>query len=254
MTQNNAYLPTPDTPQDLDDATLDLLVDGELSPAARRELLARLDGIPGGWRRCALAFLEAQSWREDFRAIPRQPEVSPRPTVSAARPAKRSWWTVRNIGTLAAMGASFLVALGLSLLVRQGWQPAAPSVVPEQVAEVALQGKTPAMPEPSGKSPTRQDARQWNMAGGPWTTVSLPVSNGAEPIELPARERDTVDEAWLDHLPSAIPQEILHALQESGHHVDLQRRLMPFPMKDGRQLVVPVDQIDVHPVGYPSYQ
>lgn len=254
MTQNNDYLPTPDDPLALDDQTLDLLVDGELSPAARRELLARLDSIPGGWRRCALAFLEAQSWREDFRTLPRPPETPPRPTVPAAGPARRHWLTARNLGTLAAMGASFLVALGLSFLVRQGWQPAAPVAVPGQVAEVDVPGNTAALPEPSGESPMRSVPRQRNMAGGPWTTVSLPVSNGAEPLQLPARERNAVDETWFERLPSAIPQEMLHALQGSGHQVDLQRRLMPFPMKDGRQLVVPVDQVDVHPVGYPSYQ
>ena len=29
----------------------------------------RLDSAPGGWRRCALAFLEAQSWGEAFRNL-----------------------------------------------------------------------------------------------------------------------------------------------------------------------------------------
>ena len=44
----------------------DLLVDGELSPERRRQLLAHLDSEPDGWKRCALAFLEAQSFRESF--------------------------------------------------------------------------------------------------------------------------------------------------------------------------------------------
>jgi hypothetical protein len=47
-----------------DDDCFDLLVDGELSEEKRRELLSRLDDEPTGWRRCALAFLQAQSWRE----------------------------------------------------------------------------------------------------------------------------------------------------------------------------------------------
>jgi len=42
---------------------IDLLVDGELDDEARRALLLRLDAEPDGWRRCALAFLEAQAWR-----------------------------------------------------------------------------------------------------------------------------------------------------------------------------------------------
>ena len=43
-----------------DDILFDRLVDGELSSTERRQLIASLDDRPGGWRRCALAFVEAQ--------------------------------------------------------------------------------------------------------------------------------------------------------------------------------------------------
>ena len=42
----------------------DRLADGELGDEQRRELLARLDHEPDGWRRCALAFLEDQALRQ----------------------------------------------------------------------------------------------------------------------------------------------------------------------------------------------
>ena len=49
----------------LDPAILDRLVDGELAEADRREAVAKpLEHQPTGWRQCALAFLEAQSWRD----------------------------------------------------------------------------------------------------------------------------------------------------------------------------------------------
>lgn len=51
----------------LDPALLDLLVDGELSPAEERALLLRLEAAPEGWRHCALAFLEAQAWKRAMR-------------------------------------------------------------------------------------------------------------------------------------------------------------------------------------------
>src|ERR1017187_1735563 len=44
----------------------DLLVDGELSEADRRALLLQLEHEPDGWRRCALAFLEAQCWKAEL--------------------------------------------------------------------------------------------------------------------------------------------------------------------------------------------
>lgn len=251
MSPNHDYLPTPDDPLALDDLTLDLLVDGELSPAARRDLLARLDSIPGGWRRCALAFLEAQSWREDFGAISRPPER--RPMSPPAQPV-RHLRTLHSLGTVAAMAASFLLALGLSFLVRNGWPSAASLETPGPVAAVDKTNEAPALPAPAAEEAMPSRPSNWNLTGGPWETVTLPVSNGADPLELPATERETFDERWWNHLPSAIPHEMLQALEQSGHQVDLRRRLMPFPMKDGRQLVVPVDQVDVHYVGYPTYQ
>ena len=47
----------------------DLLVDGELSEADRRALLLQLEHEPDGWRRCALAFLEAQCWKAELGQI-----------------------------------------------------------------------------------------------------------------------------------------------------------------------------------------
>ena len=54
------------TPSPADDRLLDRLVDGELSDIERRELLLHFENEPAGWRRCALAFLEDQNWREAF--------------------------------------------------------------------------------------------------------------------------------------------------------------------------------------------
>jgi hypothetical protein len=55
------------------DATeIDRLVDGELDPAARRDLLNRLDCSPDGWRLCALAFLEGQEFRVASRGWARE--------------------------------------------------------------------------------------------------------------------------------------------------------------------------------------
>src|SRR5262245_44335403 len=78
---------------------LDRLVDGELDGEERRKLLARLDATPDGWKRCALAFLEAQAWREVLKAPSpvraRRPIVSPRRLALAA-------------SLLAAFGAGWL--------------------------------------------------------------------------------------------------------------------------------------------------
>jgi hypothetical protein len=53
---------TPTHAPTIDQATLDRLVDGELDEATRASLLRALEREPDGWKRCALAFLEAQAW------------------------------------------------------------------------------------------------------------------------------------------------------------------------------------------------
>ena len=48
---------------------IDRMIDGEMSPQQLRTCIERLDSAPEGWRQCALAFLEAQSWGEAFRDL-----------------------------------------------------------------------------------------------------------------------------------------------------------------------------------------
>jgi hypothetical protein len=82
------------------------------------------------------------------------------------------------------------------------------------------------------------------------------VSNGQQPgasFNLPAIERDNVDEQWLRSLPPAIPENVRQALSRTGHQVQQRRELVPVPMQDGRRLIVPVDQVEVHYVGNGTY-
>src|SRR6185436_10354122 len=89
-----------------DDFLLDRLVDGELSGSERRQLLESFDKRPEGWRRCALAFLEAQSWREEMwqvargRASKTNERKSP---ASSAVPGRKPHWS--SMVTWLAMAA-----------------------------------------------------------------------------------------------------------------------------------------------------
>ena len=61
----------PDPLKPLSDEFIDRIVGGELTPAELRDAVNRLDCQPDAWKRCALAFLEAQCWREsleDYRS------------------------------------------------------------------------------------------------------------------------------------------------------------------------------------------
>ena len=71
-----------------DPRIFDRLVDGELSEAERRELLQMLDRRPDGWRRCALAFLEQQTWGQALAEQVRQADTARR--IRAGKPREGS--------------------------------------------------------------------------------------------------------------------------------------------------------------------
>jgi hypothetical protein len=233
----------------LDDLDLDLLVDGELGDQGRGELLARLDRVPGGWRRCALAFLEAQSWTQDLKAIRQEsPATAQVPRLAPQRGSEQS-----RLRTVLAMAASFLIALGLGAYFRGFWSRL------ETTANLAQMAVTlPSMPQSGPSVPPGSVDSPGPVSPEIWQTVALPVADGSggstESVPLPARVADHLDPQWLESFPPAMPRDVISALRESGHEVQQQRQLVPFPLQDGRRLVVPVDQVEVRYVGNAAYQ
>ena len=89
---------------------LDRLADGELADPERLALLHRLELDPDGWRRCALAFLEAQAWRQAAADLAR--ELAPAPALRSRQPAaSRSSLGIRpRLAWAASLAAA--IALG----------------------------------------------------------------------------------------------------------------------------------------------
>ncbi|MCU0982829.1 MAG: hypothetical protein MUF25_27020, partial [Pirellulaceae bacterium] len=76
----------------VDEKMLDRLVDGELSRDEYDAVLRSLDQAPGQWRRCALAFLEAQAWQRELGEL-RHSAAIPNPVAVARRqPAASNRW------------------------------------------------------------------------------------------------------------------------------------------------------------------
>ena len=173
----------------------------------------------------------------------REPDVRP-----AAERSARGCWFRGHGGTLLAMVASFLAALFLGWLLQGVWRAPGPAgTAPVNVAEVQPQPQAPT-PQPDGPPAVPQQTPE---AAGP-SQVPWRMVGNSESFRLPAVERDRLDDRWLGSLPPAIPEDVLKALERTGHQVRHRRELFPFPMKDGRRLVVPVDQVDVHYVGRPA--
>ena len=116
------------------DRWLDRLADGELNPDQQRRLLAALETHPDGWRRCALAFVEAQTLRAEFRhlttadnvAVPQRGDPK-QPTMTVRQPARRN--SALAPARWLAIAASLLVAFTLGIAAR-GWLPADVTIRP----------------------------------------------------------------------------------------------------------------------------
>jgi hypothetical protein len=240
---------------------LDLLVDGELSDAERRRLLASFDEQPGAWRRCALVFLEAQSWRREARALDRTTSESravnapltlpsPRKGVGFRQEvASRRPWRASAAGLTFAMAASFLVAFGLAWVIRQ---PSAGLVAVED-ADVAA----PAIPALAAAD-TQATVRPRLGGSRPWEPVTLVMDGGpngrTQEIELPVVEAASADDLERDLRQPAVSAALRDALERMGHRVEEHRQFIPLELRDGRQMVVPVDDIEFVPVSARAYQ
>jgi len=229
------------------DQLLDMLVDGELSESQRREVLRGLDQAPDGWRRCALAFLEAQCWKKELGGMARDAQV----VVDPARPStvvKRSW--MRWPG-LVAVAASLLIAVGVGALLRDFWARPGPGGGQFAAGVSEPSGKDLALPGSS------ELADRGPQSAAPWEMITLTSAGGGpsagSPIRLPAQPRDRIDDEWLRSFPAAIPPEVLRALENTGHEVRQSRQVLRLPMPDGRRLVVPLDQVEMEYLGRPAY-
>jgi hypothetical protein len=236
----------------LNDASFDRLVDGELGEEERRQLLANLDGEPGGWRRCALAFLESQCWQQVLGRMSQ--ENVPRATPARPMRVSRARWS-GHLSTLAAMAACFLVAFWVGSRVQQMRRelPGVPGGMTGELARTVPVEPTRIVPS----QPERSLAGMMPAASNPWrmVTVAAPAgqANAGSALQVPAVERERLDPQWLRSLPPAIPDDVMQALSRTGHRIDQHRELVPVPLQDGRQLVMPVDQVKVHYVGNGTY-
>lgn len=230
---------------------LDLLVDGELADDERRELLAWCEREPDGWRRCALAFLEAQNWSQVLGTLTRPARqshaVDRRAARGVAAPVVRpAYLQPRQWRTMLVMAASVALAFTLGVWVRDAGK--VERIADERIAEerLAPHGST-AVRLVESKSPPRLSNRPEQGSSQAEVGVGGPL-RAANDIQLPAADD------WLVAEPSAMPSEVRRALERMGHRVQQRRELVPYRLQDGRRVMVPVDRVEVQPVGNRSYQ
>ncbi|CAN5797316.1 hypothetical protein BH23PLA1_BH23PLA1_36270 [soil metagenome] len=227
---------------------IDRLVDGELSGPERRGLLQRIAAEPDaeGWRRCALAFLEAQCWREALGPIARSEPKTAEPAELRDLPGRRKA-AVRSTSLLAAAAvllafAGGWLAGGLSAERPEGKQ-LAEGPYPAANIETGQERPAPAIVQASRQNDTRPEVRAVGY-------VQLPAENGQDAdFRLPVLAGPGLDDAWLRRQPPALPASVRERWEDQGYRVEQRRKVVSVEMEDGRYLSIPVDEVDLHYVG-----
>jgi hypothetical protein len=218
---------------------IDRLVDGEMNETDRRELLLQFEREPEGWRRCALAFLEAQCWKQELGFVSRSAEaVRSEPSPALANPASvrtsTSTWPStwrQKLATALTMGACFLIALALGLSWRGNG--AGGSHDGSNVRSVKEEFPLSHLQAPGDELAT------------------IDTANGQpENLRIPGVRHDAIDANIADQAPSAMPPEVQRALQRAGYEVVQQREVVPLQINSDRHLMVPVDHGVIRYVGF----
>ena len=205
-------------PTPLTSSELDRLVDGELSPEETRDLLEVIEETPGGWKKCALAFLEAQAWQQTLRTLAASPT---RPRTEQRSQARRRWpgAVLPALTTLAAM------LLGIVLGSRL--HPDAAN--PHQATGTSPSARS-GPPLASSASPVSSD-------GGPWQlVVDSSAGRAIVPVYSPTDRR--LAEAW--------EEDTGHwwmVLREAGVPIDERQRWYGVALGEGRQVWLPVREV-----------
>jgi hypothetical protein len=105
-------------------------------------------------------------------------------------------------------------------------------------------------PQPHSVARPETDSPSNELAAGeaanpPWQTLTLtPVGNSgsATPIELRVIE-DGAGQWFADDGP--LSSSLAQRLEQDGWEVNRRQRLVPLALSDGRELVVPVEEVDL---------
>jgi hypothetical protein len=252
-----------------DPQVLDRLVDGELAETERRDVLQTLDRQPDGWRQCALAFLEAQTWGQTLTEYARKPAEAAAAEAAKSAGAAAIAAAMKNEGfggdgnvpvkneagqteaarleaahqgrwrTLLAVAGSFLVTFSLGMYAQR-------YLVPSSSAGEAS-GLTARKPDVAGSG-----AGQLATAGAggfqmQYVDILVTASDGRQQrVRAPLVDRQFA-QLFMPNQTPAVPDEVLKALQRAGNQLRFRREFWPVTVGD-QQALVPLDRYEVVPI------
>jgi hypothetical protein len=251
-----------------DDARFDRLVDGELSPEEYRRMLASLDDEPGGWRRCAMAFLEAQAWGQELRGLRDHLDkpVETQADTIAVDPAEATH--LRWVNWL-AIAASVVVLCGFGLLYQKNHDSRSGNLAttntdrPNSIVKNGATNAPPSIAQADANKGSSSGTAARSEAGSETRRALQPVDkvrlvmqdeNGdSRPVDVPLYDANHVGAGALVHDGSMLPPTVLDAIRQRGFRVQRYQEFLPLELENGRRAVVPVEGYQFVPVGNRPY-
>lgn len=255
--------PLSSLPENCDEPAWNRLIqqcaDGELDECAERELLARLEFQPAGWRQLALALVEGRLLRRVCGEWMREC-AGPPPRVAPAR-LRPAWWR-----SAAQMAAAVLVGLTAFAVGRWSVPPPEPERTPSVVAvdfqsdprsaPPAGDHSPPAgaqrsvEPTPAGAAASRAAAVSREGLPTPVTYVGLLVPGSDAAIEVPIYRASESLAEWQPFEQPVLSPEEAEALRKAGYHVEWQRELLTLTSTEGEPILLPLESVRVEPSRY----
>jgi hypothetical protein len=263
---------------------LALLVDDELNDDARRAVIAELERLGDGWRRCAMGFLSAQTVGRVMREFADElgsgsDGSAPRVIAVAVGGCATNGHAIDTPGNLARLASTVVlqstephpvagpavalpdrpsrspwfapVVLAASVLVAFGLGALTPWLGDGDPARGPAAGALA-----GGPSASAYDAGEslvWDPPPGEMVGL-LPVSvSNDEAIDVPLYAAHSLDEL-SQYAPPAVSDEVIRALRARGHDVAIEREYVPLELSNGASAVVPVDNVRIIPVSARPYQ
>ncbi len=235
---------------------LDRLVDGELSEAAYRQTLDRLDETPDGWRRCAISFLEQQALRRELMQLlkcgerlnslddPELDEAGLEPITEAdelhfatTRPDWDGWFRKPWVRWTSALAVGILAFIGGLSLRPFGSLDSARN---PNIAQNQRQND-----QRNAVANSQRSADGVEIASVTFDDLPNNQSQGLQvPLGLFSRSQGTPKLA-----PERLPPQFERMLTESNAANHLERRVFFGRTPNGEVLMVPFDRI-VHRVNF----
>jgi hypothetical protein len=211
---------------------LERLVDGELTDDTQRQLLLAMDAQPDAWRRCALAFVEAQALRRDLRGAISQSHEAIDGNKSAVEKKASPKFLLYRFQWM-AMAASLIAAFVVGSISRRLWFPATIDNEPKKMVAMAEVSSDPGTDATAGAQERQTYKVSLQMPDG--QTVDVPVEQ--------ATDKDV--QSLLTEEKPLLSEIERQALESTGHQIEQRREVYPMRLNDGRQLLVPVDYVRI---------